>query len=102
MTNIIQRIDYMKGNVSCKDYYGQFVSDWTVAYVVSHIGEEALLNSNNPHLNDIPLAKWDKLTARMPVAIRFADAGEIPSLGVLVCIAKTAARRYIEEAKAEA
>jgi hypothetical protein len=73
-----------------REYYAQFVDEWTKAHVLRGIGIDALLASTDPYLNDIPLDEWDALF----VADRWASP---LSLGWVVCVAKEAARQLIEE-----
>lgn len=77
-------------------YYGQFVNQRTIDYVVRAIGSDALLASTDPHFNDIPLSKWDNLVPRLPLAASLRDAGDYMTLCGGVCIAKEAARQYVE------
>jgi len=77
-------------------YYGQFVNQRTIDYVVRAIGSDALLASTDPHFNDIPLDKWDRLVIFLPLAASLRDAGDYMTLGGGVCIAKEAARQYVE------
>lgn len=81
-------------------YYGQFVNDRTIAFVVQSIGRDALLASRDEHLNDISLRKWDMLVPIIPLAASLEDAGDYLTIGNGVCIAKEAARQYIERNKA--
>lgn len=80
-------------------YYAQFVNAHTIAHVARAIGAAALRHSTDPHLNDIPLRCWDGLARHLPLAMRFEAAGDYATLGNLVCIAKEAARQWIEANK---
>ncbi len=96
-------------------YYAQLVNDRTIAAVVQAIGRTRLLASTDPHYNDIPLQVWDRLCGftmanygyargdktRMsapafPLAQRFEELNDYPTLAGLVCVAKEAARQYVE------
>jgi hypothetical protein len=77
-------------------YYGQFVNRRTIDYVVRVIGSDALLASTDPHFNDIPLDKWDRIALSLPLAASLRDAGDYMTLAGGVCIAKEAARQYVE------
>lgn len=79
-----------------RKYYAQFVTLRTIKAVRDSIGDDRLLASTDPHLNDIPLAEWDKLTNILPINNCFKDVGDYATLGNLVCIAKEAARQWIE------
>jgi len=104
--DLFTRHDYMHGNLGDKElawashrrFYAQFVNDRTIDYVVRWIGGDALLASNDPYLNDVrTLARWDNCArGGMPTAIKFSDVGDYPTLGGLVCVAKEAARQWIE------
>lgn len=77
-------------------YYRQFVTSKVIALVETTIGEGPLLASQDPHFNDIPLAKWDRLhyTLSMDSDVRakVRDCNDTWSLGTSVCILKEAAR----------
>lgn len=77
-------------------YYAQFVNERTISYVVERIGSARLLAARDPHLNDIPLGKWDAMRSTLPMAAKMKDAGDYYTLSACVCIAKEAARQYIE------
>lgn len=106
--NIFTRAEYMSSNchqVGNKEaaaaehrrYYAQLVCASTIAYVVRTIGADVLRASTDKHFNDIPLAKWDRLTNGLPLAMRYADLGDYPTLGGQVCVAKEAARQWVEQ-----
>jgi hypothetical protein len=85
------------------DYYRQFVSDQTIQFVINSIGLQRILDSRDPHLNDIPLQVWDDLChysgfSFLPVA-KLKEAGEvhIKTLGVGVCVLKQAAKMIREQ-----
>jgi len=116
----ITRTQYMNslpkyGTAESKDahraFYAQFVTPATLELVESRIGLKAIQSSNDPHFNDIPLAKWDAIWIRRignrmriyPGAIVEAllkEAGENNSASTGVCILKEAAQQ-IKERKAE-
>lgn len=85
-----------EGHAAHRRYYGQFVNERTIAYVVRAIGADRLLGSTDPHFNDIPLPEWDNLVRYLPLAASLRDAGDYMTLGGGVCIAKEAARQYVE------
>ena len=102
------RTDYLAGNCSHREYYGQFVTENIKNYVVSMIGKRAILEATDPHLNDIALQKWDQLTAirHMINTDKWREVNccenqsTYPwSLSDQVCIAKEAARQFIDEVK---
>lgn len=88
-----------EGRAAHRRYYGQFVNQRTIDYVVRAIGADRLLASTDPHFNDIPLDEWDRLVSRLPLAASLRDAGDYMTLGGGVCIAKEAARQYVESQK---
>lgn len=83
-----------------RQYYGQFVNAATIRAIVNRIGAPRLLASTDAHLNDIPLADWDKAAKGIPMAISFKSVNDFPTLGGLVCVAKEAARQWIDQQKA--
>jgi hypothetical protein len=104
MTDIYTRAEYMKDaqhegkgpSAAHRRYFGQFVTPGTIARVVNTIGSARLMQSTDPHLNDIPLIIWDKLTPTLPGSGGFSKAGDYYTLANGVCLAKEAARQYIE------
>jgi hypothetical protein len=78
-------------------YYAQFVSPSVIARVVGAIGADKLRESVDPSFNDISLHSWDAIALNLgPLAISFNSVGDYASLGSLVCVAKEAARQYLE------
>lgn len=77
-------------------YYSQFVSQRIIEMVVSHIGAETLAASRDPHLNDIPLEKWDRLP-RMLNEKHVRELGGNMSLSTFTCVHKQAARIWIKK-----
>ena len=91
----------MDNKCSHREYYAQFVTATTKLFVLRRIGEKALNNSTDEHLNDIPLSTWDgigQLIKSTPsdLKIKMDEAGEGCSPATLVCIAKEAARQIID------
>lgn len=80
-------------------YYAQFVNAHTIARVVESIGAAALRASTDPHLNDVPMRRWDAIAYGLPVACSFESRGDHATLGGMGCVAKEAARQWIEENK---
>lgn len=78
-------------------YYGQLVTEGIKRVVKTAIGMERLLASTDPHLNDIPLKKWDDLY--LPNIPSMKPLGDYLTLAGKVCIAKEATRQLIEEAQ---
>lgn len=96
---MITRDDYLdndKPEATHEAYYGQFVTPTLRAFVKSRIGNARILKSTDPHMNDIPLAKWDALMTGVYnlVGDLMVAAGDIHSytLASCNCAAKAAAR----------
>lgn len=96
---IITRQEYMSGQATHAQYYGQFATDAVTRFVVSAIGKKALRASKDPHMNDVPLARWDALHPALHsmCSARLAKTGATGgySLSDSVCIAKQAARLWL-------
>ena len=99
------RSQYMAGEVSHDEYYGQFVTPALIQYVARTIGADAIRASQDKHFNDIPLVRWDQLHGvkdciksdlfKAANNTTYAEAYRdkfMWSLGDQVCIAKAAAR----------
>lgn len=97
----MRREDYMRNPTpeAHRAYYGQFTTPAIQAMIADYIGIEKLRASTDPHFNDIPLARWDSLqsfilrTAGRKIAT--TQSGGV-SLSDCVCVAKEAARRFLE------
>src|SRR5690606_18510157 len=81
-----------------RTYYAQFVSARTITHVVQCVGPNVLRASTDEHFNDIPLRVWDAVVCGLPVAVPFKTFGDYATLGGLVCVAKEAARQWLERA----
>lgn len=97
---MIPRSDYMAHKVTHDEYYGQFVTEPVVKLVKQFIGEERVLQSKDPHFNDIPLQQWDKLaeTFRLSFpatmrAIAATTGWNGTTLAERGCVLKRAAKR---------
>ena len=77
-------------------YYGQFVTPATIEMVVRAIGADRLRASTDPHMDDIPLRMWDVLAPGLPGSSGFKEAGDFYTLAGGVCLAKEAARQWLE------
>jgi hypothetical protein len=95
------RKQYMDGDVSHDEYYGQFVTDG----VIRLLDQERVKASTDPHFNDIPLHRWDQLATLLPhnVISAVCDANEsthagkrVHSLSDCVCVLKAAAKKVRE------
>lgn len=93
------RKDYLGNKCSHHQYHVQFVTPSLQSAVKERIGLERILNSGDPHLNDIPLVEWDQflplIRAQFEVTTRMKEAGDFLTLAGAVCIAKAAARQII-------
>lgn len=76
-------------------YFAQFVTETTIAQVVSAIGGHCLMSAKDTeNLNDIPLCLWDRIT---PIkAYPFEKAGDYATLSNNVCVSKEAAKQWLE------
>lgn len=105
---IITRDERMERRCTHEEWWQQFVTESTIRYVRDSIGLSRIVASIDEHLNDIPLADWDRLTIsqhfdRMDTKA-WKDAHGIPrdnprfpwSLSDTVCVAKCAARMIQE------
>lgn len=113
---MITRKQYMDKEATHRQYYAQFVNDQVKERVIDMFGVDLLLASKDEHLNDLPMAKWDRLGgfafsgARMvmkpyniyPVDINLIkEAGEGVSAATMCCIYKEAAKQIIEDRRAQ-
>lgn len=98
---VTRRSAYLAGVVSHDEYYAQFVTPETVAYVTPLIGIAKIrqcVEAGDTSLNGVSLVKVDRIAAVMPFASdKLKQAGETRTLSVLVCIAKRAALMGLEE-----
>jgi hypothetical protein len=97
----ITREQYLKGNgeQNHRAYYSQFVNPSIKETVKNTVGIDALLKSNDPHLNDIPLKIWDNMMTS-GVNDKMLKLGDYLTLAGKVCVLKEAARQLIEERRA--
>ena len=95
------RKEYMAGKITHDEYYSQFVGDEVIHLVKRGIGEENIKNSIDPHFNDIPLRRWDRLSSALRLqagkAVGMANGTGGVSLSDMVCVAKAAARMIKKE-----
>lgn len=100
-THMITRTEYLEGKATHLEYYAQFVTQEVKYAVDQQIGRDAILKSNDPHFNDIPLVKWDYLNFhRWPGQIaRLKNAGDTASLSHNACVGKCYAQQ-IRDGKA--
>jgi hypothetical protein len=84
-----------------REYYSQYVTQHVRDLVTRTFTVSVLLDSKDPHLNDIPLKRWDVLVNYLhkTTAEQLKSNGEWLTLGNGVCILKEAARQVIEANK---
>jgi len=92
-----------------QDFYQQFVTEDTLHYVCTHIGVQRLLESEDPHFNDILSRSgrgswlWDRTPIGLQKARELGEVGmnSLPSLSTRTCVGKAAARMLLDEYKKE-
>jgi hypothetical protein len=90
---MITRKQYMSGESTHREYYGQFVTESIKNSLLVYIGKELIMNSTDESFNDIPLSKWDRLPT---VGNGLRECGDVPTLSGSVCIYKEAAKQIKE------
>ena len=99
---VITRKQYLTNKVSHDQYYGQpaFCTPEVKSMVARAIGLKRILESTEPHFNDIPLERWDVLHPAVILlvgnALREANGTAGIALSDTVCVAKSAARQLKE------
>ena len=92
---MITRKKYIAGDATHEEYYSQFVDSALLRVVSRVIGTTRIVESTDPHFNDISLADWDKAGECIPLRIlqklKEAEPGAGVSLSDRVCIVKAAA-----------
>lgn len=99
---IYTRKQYLEGEVSHEEYYGQFVDSYTKRLVPATIEEIRQAHNADKHLNKIPLKKWDDMAAfvkHWELGEKLKAAGELLTLSVQVCILKRSAIEILKEAE---
>jgi hypothetical protein len=90
------RREYMDGKATFSEYYAQFITPELVEAVKAKIGIDKVKSSKDPHLNDIPLSKWDNLftdySLKKGIEKKMHEANDFLSLAGCVCTAKECAR----------
>lgn len=89
------RKDFLFGNVTFEQYYGQFITSATKLLVIHYIGLDRItqaLEIGDIHLNTIPLIEWDNLTHKFSCKSLMEHVGDYPTLMGKVCILKETAR----------
>lgn len=91
------RKQYLNGECTHEQYYEQFVTAQIKDLVLRMFGREELSMAfqRDPHLNNLPLRKWDALAPYVNCREAMKPCGDFPTLAGQVCILKTAARMAI-------
>jgi len=100
---LLTRKEYMARHLdrdaAYRAYYGQWVTPRVMAAVVRHVGPERLRASAWP-FNDIPLKDWDRFHPSKFMTdaelLSVNAAGDWVGIGWSVCVAKEAARAWVE------
>lgn len=90
------RQDYMEGRCDHHEYYMEIAREVGLDYTTSsELGRWRRALETDPHMNNIPLAYWDKIAMELgaDAVVRRAlkTRGDSFSLGTGVCLAKAAA-----------
>lgn len=96
------RKDYLDHKCTHREYYAQFVTEYTINTVVSTFGIKRLQAAlaKDEYLNTIALERWDMVGYAINSYMldkKLREAGDYPTLAGLVCIVKEAARQAIEQ-----
>jgi hypothetical protein len=59
------RNDYMQGKCNHQEYYSQFTTKAMITYICNRIGKSRIEGSTDKYFNDIGLAWWDNLDAKL-------------------------------------
>jgi hypothetical protein len=83
--------DYRNNVCTYNEFYCQFVTENIIKWVKATLGVR-VLNSTDPHFNDIELRYWDSLSPCILIKKSDKDLGLWDCLASRVCILKQAAR----------
>jgi hypothetical protein len=91
------REDFELGKCCAAEYYDQFVTEQVIETLQTTIGHKRVVNSTDPHFNDIPDKEWDAL----PVLKRPYSWGVWTPMDLIEqrCAYKEAARQLRERFK---
>lgn len=92
------RQQYLNSECTHREYYAQFITPDYIEYIVSRIGAKQLMEATDENLNSISLKKWDMLNSPN-CKQQLIEAGDYLTLAGKVCMAKEAARQFIENNK---
>lgn len=103
---MLKRSDYMADSSRLHDeYYLQFGTERMEERIHGAIGMKLIMASTDPHMNDIPLAMWDKLYPSFQVLVDrslLEKAEEDMSLSTSVCVLKALARKMQQDERSKA
>jgi hypothetical protein len=100
------RAQYLAGECSHQEYYGQFVNQWILTCVKGKYGVNRLIEAEklDINFNTIPLYSWDQLNIMSAVDQELwaaANGSRYYSLSDNLCIQKQAARMIVEKYHSE-
>lgn len=96
---MLTREQYLAGGCSHSEYYGQFVTSYTKALVLSEFTLVELVEATDPHLNDLKLQRWDTLVPSVRLVTDFKKYGDMNTISGAISTLKETARQIIEETK---
>lgn len=104
---MLTRKQYMAGECTHREYYGQFVTDEIKQAVLRMFSKKELVQAfkGDEHFNNLPLRQWDNIldprSYNLGLAKALKEAGNIGgiSLSDCVCTCKEAARQIVEESE---
>ena len=92
-----KRQEYMDHKITHQEYYEWFGKEIGFKPSMLRIPLDEVRNSQDPHLNDIPLTLWDNHNDQVRHLIGFYAGGISWSLGDTVCLTKVMARKFLGE-----
>ena len=100
------RGQYLAGECSHQEYYGQFVNHSIIDSVRCQFGVNQLINAHeiDEHFNSIALCRWDERNIMSSVnqeLWKAANGSRYHSLSDNLCIKKAAAKIIVEEYSSE-
>jgi hypothetical protein len=96
---MITRKQYMDGDKSHREYYGQFVGEAEIETIQREFGADKIQAAlaEDKNLNALPLSRWDALPQIGPEKRKqIKECGDFHSKAGHVCIYKEAARQLVE------
>ena len=101
MKKLITREEYMKNSTNLHhEYYSQFITESTIAFIRERIGIKKLRSSKCEHLNDLYKMSqgdagtwiWDSTPINMQLA---HEAKEGNSMSTHTCVGKACAKKFL-------